>query len=147
MFLFVSSSFTSNPSCMNSFNYHPNSVESNNCVRDDEDEPFYAQISSHAWKFDSLAKCCYHFFQWRFQDCMSYEQENALEPCSPPPEHTLKYYVNYPNEGSTPECVQDCANGPGCRGYQNYHEELYDTYMECCSKHLWWVPDSPCHLT
>jgi hypothetical protein len=61
-------------------------------------------------------------------------------------EETMQWYVVYPTTGGDPLCVQDCATGPDCDGGASFHDELYDSYLECCRQHLWWVADSRCPL-
>ena len=99
-----------------------------------------------AWKHHTLEMCCRVNFQFMFEECMD-DLELALNLCPgaivETPGHTMKWYVVYhPNRD--PECVQDCGTGPDCNSWTEYHEELYESYGECCVNHLWWVKNIQC---
>ncbi len=64
---------------------------------------------------------------------MAHEQENALEPCSPPPEYSFKWYaVDVPGEdgGLTRECVQECEGPSSCHGYASNTDGERDIYID-----------------
>ena len=108
-------------------------------------------VFPEAWLHETLQQCCWANFQFVYRECMGVgEQANALSlnPCLPEdskyiPEHTGLWYVVY-EDNKDPTCVQDCAIGPDCGGLAQYHDDLYDSYDECCEMHLWWVKDSRC---
>ena len=101
-----------------------------------------------AWKHQTLEMCCRVNFQFVLEECMGdLAEELALNLCPDAivetPEHTKKWYVVY-NPDRDPECVQDCGTGPDCYSWAEYHEDLYESFGECCSTHLWWVKNSRC---
>ena len=98
-----------------------------------------------SWKYTSLAECCYENFQFLFQECVgdSFGEDVDLPPCSPPPELSGLWYVNY-LDGEDDECVRECHTGDFCNGRSSNNNELHPTFDDCCSKHLWWLEDSPC---
>jgi hypothetical protein len=119
------------------------------CINDGQ-APGYMLAWAEAWVDKTLEECCRENFQFAFKECMSPAGDVGLtlNPCAPDAmivEHSLKWYVIYPTDGGDPVCAQDCATGPECQGLSIYHEELYESYQECCEVHLWWVEGSRCH--
>jgi len=118
------------------------------CVKDG-DPPAYMLAFPEAWTHETLEKCCRANFQFALQECMGHVDEIALNRCPNAivtlPGHTFKWYVLY-HSGKDPTCVQDCVDGPDCGSYSEYHQELYDSYGECCQQHLSWVVNIRCNL-
>jgi len=117
------------------------------CLRDDAQELFHIKLSTDVWKYPSLAECCYNNFHWQFKECMAYEEDNALEPCSPPPEYSLKWYTRTVTNKSgalESECVQECDGPAPCNGRASSYDELYDTFSACCKLFMYWKQDQNC---
>ena len=94
------------------------------------------------WTHTTLAECCYENFVSRFRHCMdSSLEKNELPPCSISPELSgLWYYVD--DDGDN-ECVRECMAGTSCKGRASSDKEMYASFDECCSLHLWWIENSP----
>lgn len=115
------------------------------CVQDCSTGP-----DCHSWPnnyeelYESYSVCCENHIWWVENSRCS---RPTLTGAEDEAEHTLQWFVLH-HVNKDPECVQDCAIGPDCSGLStDYHNELYSSFGECCSNHLWWVENSPCPLS
>mmetsp|Transcript_6630 Transcript_6630/g.8769 ORF Transcript_6630/g.8769 Transcript_6630/m.8769 type:complete len:304 (+) Transcript_6630:2-913(+) len=98
--------------------------------------------------YDSAKECCERLDWVETSSCLGAAQTVSLgeiQSADTQIAYTLKWYVVY-HDTEDPECLQDCASGPDCGGHPEYHDDLYQSFNECCQNHLWWIEDSPCSL-
>ena len=113
--------------------------------RTNDDVPMIAKKTPQLLRYESLHECCQQGLHYMYSECMASEQHED-DQCSPPPEYSMQWYVVYSWNGvQEPECVQECRVGATCSGeFAEVHSEMYATYVECCTTHLWWKEDSQC---
>ena len=90
--------------------------------------------------FHNFLACSLHM--WYSNDCSAFD-ENGIAAATTQ-DYSLKWFVTY-QPGGDPICGQDCISGPDCIGSATYHDELYESYDECCALHLWWIETSRCY--
>jgi len=116
------------------------------CVNDGK-APAYMNASPEAWKHQTLSECCLANFQFLFRECMGSgsgfgEEGSPLTPCTEPVKMSGKWYVEYYDPELDPVCVQECDGPYPCNGLARSYKEIYETYTDCCDRHLWYVVDS-----
>ncbi len=119
--------------------YHGN--KDPECVQDCPTGPDCGSwLEYHDEPYDSYDICCETHLWWvKGSRCsQKFLAGTQAEPSQQ--QQTEKWYVTYRN-GGNPECISN-ANLEA-----KYHDDLYDTFMDCCQRHLWYLVDSPCPLT
>lgn len=128
--------------------YYPDYEGDDQYCLNDGNAPEYMNASPKAWRHKTLSECCLANFQFVFRECMGYNNGDdgelaPLSPCAEPlPPASEKWYVEYYSEAD-PVCVQDCDGEFPCNGRTQSYKELYDTYSECCERHLWYLTGCP----
>jgi len=111
--------------------FYPN-WEGNNpdiCVQDGN-EPIYMQRFPSLWMYDTLEKCCAHYYSWNLNTCQGSGGSG-------------QFYADYANN----KCVTDCEAGSGatCGGLANLQPEaLFPSPLECCKSKFSWVKEDFC---
>ena len=137
LYLFTHSCGTARTSSVND-NEHYCVNEDN--IADDALVPF-----AEAWKYRTLAECCYRNFHHLYGTCMGdyFDKETDFLPCTPPPELSGLWYMNY-FDWKDGACVQECELGDSCNGRASQDKDLYLTYGDCCHEQLGWLENSAC---